>query len=362
MRFHTSYASIIQQIQGIDPIAYAQSRNHLKGAVTYLSPYLSRGVISAKQVLDSLLTRGFEPFQIEKLVQELAWREYWQRLWMVHGKAIDNDFRRPQPFGIKKGVPTAIVNQQTGITAIDRQVSTLYETGYMHNHARMYVASLACNWAKCHWFEPARWVYYHLLDADWASNALSWQWVAGANSNKLYYANQENINTYGDTNQQGTFLDVSYEQMPTAPIPEVLEEVMVPTYQTPLPKTIIPVLNPDWPTLVYNFYNLDPLWREAEKANRILLLEPEVFEQYPVSQKSIDFCIALAQENIPDIQIWVASFDELRQQYKGEIYFKEHPLYRHYQGKQDARTWMTTVEGDYPSFFAYWKKCRKEIF
>jgi deoxyribodipyrimidine photo-lyase len=60
----------------------------------------------------------------------------------------------------------------------------------------MYIASLACNVAQSQWRIPAKWMYYHLLDADWASNALSWQWVAGTNSNKKYFANQNNINKY----------------------------------------------------------------------------------------------------------------------------------------------------------------------
>ena len=51
-------------------------------------------------------------------------------------------------------------------------------------------------------------MYYHLLDGDWASNALSWQWVAGSNANKKYYANQDNINKYFNSSQKQTFLDV----------------------------------------------------------------------------------------------------------------------------------------------------------
>ena len=57
----------------------------------------------------------------------------------------------------------------------------------------MYVASIACNIAQSHWIVPAKWMYYYLLDADWASNSLSWQWVAGTNLKK-YFANQQNIN------------------------------------------------------------------------------------------------------------------------------------------------------------------------
>ena len=63
----------------------------------------------------------------------------------------------------------AIVDAKTGITAIDKSILKLYDIGYMHNHLRMYVASIACNIAQSHWMFPAKWMYYYLLDADWAS-------------------------------------------------------------------------------------------------------------------------------------------------------------------------------------------------
>jgi len=362
MIFDTAFEKIIDRVHQIDPIAYAHSRNDVQGAVTYLSPYISRGVISTKEILESLMKKGFEPHQIEKLVQEMAWREYWQQLWIVYQTRIDEDLKRAQQNIVNHGIPSALVNHQTAIEAIDKGIFDLYESGYMHNHVRMYVASLACNVAKCHWKIPAQWMYYHLLDADWASNALSWQWVCGANSNKLYYANQENINRYGHTKQTGTFLDMPYESFSQMSVPDVLLDVIVPEWITPLPPTSVPTIAPNLPTLVYNFYQIDPQWRNQMEANRILLLEPSVFKKYPVSQKSIEFCIALALDNIPGIQVWVAEFAELKSHATVDIYFKEHPLNNHYKGKEEARTWMTKVTGEYPSFFAYWKKCKKELF
>ena len=103
-----------------------------------------------------------------------------------------------------RGIPVSVTMGSTGIDGIDDAIRELYRTGYMHNHCRMYTASLTCNIARSHWHQPARWMYYHLLDGDWASNACSWQWVAGANSRKKYYANQQNVNTYTRTCQTGT--------------------------------------------------------------------------------------------------------------------------------------------------------------
>jgi deoxyribodipyrimidine photo-lyase len=360
MTFPTDYAAITARMQQVDPVQYGATRNFLDGAVTRLSPYISRGLISTRQVYETVLEAGYAPQQIEKFTQELAWRDYWQQFWMAHGERINNDLRRQQPLAHREGMPEHIISHRTGIQAIDSGIAEFYETGYLHNHLRMYIASLACNVGKCHWKVPAQWMYYHLLDADWASNALSWQWVCGANSHKLYYANQENINRYCYTQQRGTFLDVSYETLAQLDIPDVLQDVTRPEFITPLPQTPPPDLDPALPTLIHNFYNLDPIWRSDVAANRVLLLEPSVFEKYPISQKSIDFCISLAKENIPHVQLMVGEFAELKRLVNAEIYFKEHPL-NVYEGIEDTRTWMTSVCGDFPSFFAFWKKCKKEL-
>ncbi|MGD9255658.1 MAG: hypothetical protein PVF23_07820, partial [Chromatiales bacterium] len=86
-----------------------------------------------------------------------------------------------------------------------------------------------------------------------------------------------------------------------------------------------------------------------------------VFRQYPVAPKNIAFTLKLA-ENIPDIQLYCAEFDTLQQQVPVEtIVYKEHPLNRHYRGHEDPREWMFTVEGYFPSFFKFWKRCKKEL-
>lgn len=361
MTFSSQYKEITEAITRIDPIAYGHDRNYLNGSVTRLSPYISRGIIHTKQILQSVLSAGHPPDKIEKFIQELAWRDYWQQLWITHGSAINNNLRHRDPEGKKPGMPQSIIEQHTGIEVIDEQVVQLYQIGYIHNHVRMYIASIACNIGHCAWLHPARWMYYHLLDGDWASNALSWQWVSGAKSNKQYYANQENINRFCFNTQRGTFLDVPYESFPLKQIPVALQHIVTPELITPLPETSAPIIDPAKPTLIYNYYNLDPLWHAGEDANRILLLEPSVFKQYPVAEKNIAFCMQLAKDNIPSIQPYVAEFDQLAQQVSGPIFFKEHPLNR-YKGIEEPREWMTSVKGDYPSFFAFWKKCKKEIF
>lgn len=360
-QFPTEFDAILDRIAAIDPIAYGPSRNYIDGAVSYLSPYISRGVISTKFVYQALLKRGFHPSAILKFIQELAWRDYWQQVWMVKGDEINEDVKHPQTPVLTHGISRALTNANTGIEVIDQAIEAFYKTGYLHNHLRMYIASIACNMAQNHWKHPAQWMYYHLLDADWASNGLSWQWVAGSNSNKKYYANQENINTFCYSHQTGTFLDVSYDNFQNFPLPEALAVSENLQLKTPLPAQRVIVIDPALPTLIYNFYNLDPQWRSEISANRVLLLEPSHFEEYPVSQHTIDFIMGLS-ENIQNVQVYVGEFSEFLTTYiLGSIHYKEHPLNGHYEGIEDPRDWMFSVKGYYPSFFAFWKKCKKEI-
>ncbi len=359
MKFETDYQSILDKIEKIDPIAYAKSRNYINGSVTYLSPYISRGVISTKQILKSVLDKGYKLENIESFVKELAWRDYFQRV--AQHRNLDVYIKQEQSDVATNGIPFALINAETGIKGVDNAINTLYKTGYMHNHCRMYTSSIACNIGKSHWLNPAKWMYYYLLDGDWASNSCSWQWVAGANSNKKYFANQENINRYTFTKQTNTFLDKTYSELELIDIPEVLSEVTKFKLKTELPKSEKLNINRDVITLIYNFYNLDPLWHSDKAANRILLIEPEIFMKYPISPKSMQFMLDLSK-NIPDIQIYVGSFDNLIKEYQpNDLYFKEH-YFNNYKGIEESRDWIVEeVNGYYPSFFAYWKKISKFI-
>jgi deoxyribodipyrimidine photo-lyase len=361
--FATDYSSILERIENVDPIRYGKTRNFIDGDVTYLSPYISRGVISVKQVKETVLQKGYKPYQVEKFLQELAWREYFQRVWQAKGTAGINTALKQEQVDVKHTqMIDVVVNAATGIEAIDEQISKLYESGYMHNHARMYTASIVCNIGKAHWHQPSKWMYYHLLDGDLASNNCSWQWVAAAFSSKKYYCNQENINKYCNSNQRQTFLDKSYEELPEMDIPDALQQTVELSLHSKLPTATAINIDPSKPVLIYNSYNLDPNWRKEEDANRILLLEPSHFTNYPVSEKVLQFILDLSK-NIEGIQLFVGELDELMQ-LKGNavIISKEHPAFEHYTGTKDSRDWMfPQVTGYFNSFFSYWKKCERYL-
>lgn len=352
-----SYDDILSFIDSIKPKEYARTRNYINGSVSKLSPYISRGVISTKFIFDKLQARGNSWNEIEKFVQELCWRDFWQIQWSSFGEIINRDVRFSQKNTISGLLPENIVDVNTGITAIDEAIKNLYSSGYMHNHARLYTASLVCNVGQTEWKTPAKWLYYHLLDGDWGSNALSWQWVAGTSSKKKYFANQENINKFCHSDEK-TYLSIPYVDLENIPLPSELKQRKDLAFNTVLPKSNIN-LNLSLPFYIYNYYNLDPYWCK-EPANKILLLEPSVFDEYPVSSKCIDLALNLSK-NIPGIQLFVGEFDELeRLVVNSSIHFKEHPLNK-YRGIQHERDWLAP-KADYSfSFFKYWSSVKHHL-
>jgi len=93
-------------------------------------------------------------------------------------------------------LPADIADGNTGVACIDAFIKELIQTGYVHNHARMYLASYVVHFRRVKWQAGAQWFLHHLLDGDLASNNLSWQWVASTFSHKAYLFNLENVSKY----------------------------------------------------------------------------------------------------------------------------------------------------------------------
>ncbi|MEC8616187.1 MAG: FAD-binding domain-containing protein [Bacteroidota bacterium] len=354
--------NLIEVISKLDVSAYARTRNFKNGAVSKLSPYISRGVISTKFVLEILLKKENDKKKMEKFFQELVWRDYWQKIWQRNQNLL-TDLKYPQHPVKFRSIPKAIVEAETGISAMDECIQEFYETGYIHNHMRMYIAAVCCNIGQYHWLNPAQWMYYNLLDGDWGSNALSWQWVAGTTRQKKYIANQENINKYFSTHDFNTFLNKSYEELYSFnEIPEVLKPTSSLTLKTNLPEKRKLKIDDEKDTYIFNSYNLDPMWSKNKDVNRILLLEPSHFSTYPVSEHVLSFILKMASE-IKDIQIAVMEFDQLHELLppKKEIHYKEHPFSNHYKGVLTERDWIFPNVEATGSFFNYWNKGIKQF-
>jgi deoxyribodipyrimidine photo-lyase len=184
----------------VRPAEYARSRNFLDGAVTRLSPYLRHGVLTLAEVRDHALNAVQRAGDAEKLVNELGWRDYWQRLYALLGDGVWRDLE-PYKTGwsaksYAQELPAEISEGTTGLACMDGFAEELRETGYLHNHARMWVAAYVVHWRRVRWQAGARWFLEHLLDGDPASNNLSWQWVASTFSHKAYFFNRENLERY----------------------------------------------------------------------------------------------------------------------------------------------------------------------
>ncbi|MEB3349870.1 MAG: FAD-binding domain-containing protein [Cyanobacteriota bacterium] len=185
------------RLAAIDPARYAATRNHLDGAVTRLSPYIRHGVVTLAEVRDAVLPWGRAG---EKLINELGWRDYWQRLWQQLGDGIWHN-REPlktghPPEAYAPELPADIAAAATGLACIDGLATELIQTGWLHNHARLWLASYLVHWRRLRWQAGARWFLQHLLDGDPASNNLSWQWVASSFSTKPYIFNRANLERF----------------------------------------------------------------------------------------------------------------------------------------------------------------------
>lgn len=210
--FSASNAGLNSLVSAIDIQAYGKTRNHLAGQVTHLSPYLTHGFLTIPDLFEQLPQLTLS----DKLAFEFGWREFFQHIWHRCGDAIFSDMR-PGLTGIRyqQSLPDDIREGRTGLNVIDQAVKSLYETGYLHNHARMWLASYVVHLRKVHWRVAADWLYGHLLDGDLASNHLSWQWVAATFSNKPYLFNAENVAKFAPAAWHcgGSVLDISYEAL-----------------------------------------------------------------------------------------------------------------------------------------------------
>jgi deoxyribodipyrimidine photo-lyase len=203
-----------ERLAQVHPKDYAYTRNALDGAVTCLSPYLTHGFLTVPDVAHTMYHKHRLGIQ-HKLIFELGWREYYQHLQHHLGDGIAQPLREgvlPES-AYSLELPEDVRHGCTRVPAIDMAVRMLYGTGYLHNHARLWLASYVVHMRKVHWRVGADWLYSHLLDGDLASNYLSWQWVAATGSNKPYLFNADNVEQFAPEpwHSRGTGIDASYE-------------------------------------------------------------------------------------------------------------------------------------------------------
>ena len=184
-------------LEQVNPSKYASSRNYLTGAVTRLSPYIRYGVLSLAEIRERFQAQVQQKDEASKLINELGWRDYWQRLYIELGNDIWLDREAYKTGYTSKNyaevLPDDIASGTTKLVCIDSFSQQLRETGYLHNHARLWLAAYIVHWRSIRWQAGAVWFLQHLLDGDPASNNLSWQWVSSTFSQKPYFFNRENL-------------------------------------------------------------------------------------------------------------------------------------------------------------------------
>ena len=184
--------------------AYSGARNYVQEGhanVSRLGAALRFRTLLEDEIIDDTLKRfAFEPAQ--KWLQEVCWRRYWKG-WMEAHPGVWADWRRAV-VGFRDTLPAETLRRaeevaagRSGVGCMDEIARELRETGYLHNHARMWWASFWIHVEGLPWQLGADFFFQHLLDADPASNTLSWRWVAGIQTRgKTYLVRRSNIEKY----------------------------------------------------------------------------------------------------------------------------------------------------------------------
>jgi deoxyribodipyrimidine photo-lyase len=202
--FPPSRAAGLQRLSAFAPYAgrdYAAGRNTDTGPdghahVSMLSPYVRHRLISEREVVQAVLAKHTVS-AAEKYIQEVLWRTYWKG-WLEMRPSVWERFTRERDqmrahFPNARAIAAA-ESGMTGIDGFDDWARELVATGYLHNHARMWFASIWIFTLRLPWTLGADFFLRHLIDADAASNTLSWRWVAGLQTaGKTYLATAENI-------------------------------------------------------------------------------------------------------------------------------------------------------------------------
>jgi deoxyribodipyrimidine photo-lyase len=181
--------------------AYAAGRNtdpgpDAPGATSRLAPYLRYRVVTEREVVARVLAQHRAP-AAEKFVQEVLWRTYWKG-WLEQRPAVWRRFLEARDAARTSWRDDRAIREaeegRTGIEGFDDWARELAGRGYLHNHARMWFASIWIFTLRLPWALGADLFLRHLVDADPASNTLSWRWVAGLQTRgKAYVATAENI-------------------------------------------------------------------------------------------------------------------------------------------------------------------------
>ena len=209
MNFKTSRKEALEVLENYvekEIINYNSKRNFDFGPssrenVSCLSPYITHRLITEFEVTKKVLSKHSHQ-KVEKYIQEIFWRVYWKG-WLELRPKVWSDFTEDlKTIEENKNYQKAI-NAQTDIECFNDWVHELKENNYLHNHTRMWFASIWIFTLNLPWQKGAEFFMRHLFDGDVASNTLSWRWVAGLQTKgKHYVAQAWNISKFTNNKYQ----------------------------------------------------------------------------------------------------------------------------------------------------------------
>ena len=207
MNFGTSRALAIEKLNNFveqNLFEYSRLRNFDYGPnnrsnISCLSPYITHGVVSELEIIKKSLNK-FSFSKNEKFIQEVLWRTYWKG-WLELRPAVWTDYlnelKKIREEFIDNADYKKAIEGNTNIECFNEWVNELKESNYLHNHARMWFASIWIFTLKLPWQLGAEFFLKHLYDGDAASNTLGWRWVAGIQTQgKNYLASEWNIKKF----------------------------------------------------------------------------------------------------------------------------------------------------------------------
>ena len=218
MMFEASRAKALNQLNNfIDNglSEYSKLRNFDFGSekrtnISCLSPYITHGIINEKEVIQKALSK-FSFSKNEKFIQEVLWRTYWKG-WLELRPNVWTDYlvelnKIKKEFQNNKSYLSAIEGE-TDIECFNEWVNELKENNYLHNHTRMWFASIWIFTLELPWQLGAEFFMQNLFDGDAASNTLGWRWVAGVQTQgKHYLASEWNIKKFTNNRFQNIKLN-----------------------------------------------------------------------------------------------------------------------------------------------------------
>ena len=219
----------LEKFNSFNPALYAKTRNFLNGQISRLSAHVKYGIITNKELYQYIRDK-YNFVESEKFIQELAWRDFWRSYAYHHPDQLWTDVEEYktgfQAQEYQDNLPEDVMSATTPTQIINIFIEQLTSTGYLHNHARMYLASYIIHFRRVKWQAGAKFFMSHLLDGDIASNNFSWQWIASTFAGKPYIFNLENVHKYCHKSidiipEKNREIDGSYEEISSRLFPNL---------------------------------------------------------------------------------------------------------------------------------------------